>query len=64
MNSKKLIECPVCHNYIDATNINLHENSFIYCYNCNTYFNYHTNSRITTIQKEIYRGRKNDLERV
>jgi len=49
-------QCPACKNYIKINNKNLIENNIIYCNNCNTYFNYKTNSYITPINKEVNRG--------
>lgn len=49
-------QCPACKNYIEIHNRNLRENAIIYCYNCNTYVNYKTNSYITPINKEVNRG--------
>lgn len=60
MNSN-YIKCPACKNYLDATNIKLKENTLIYCYNCNTYFNYTTNSYITVVKKEVSRGSRNGI---
>lgn len=51
-----IIKCPACGWSIDAKNINLKESTLIYCYNCNTYINYKTNSYITSINKEVSRG--------
>lgn len=55
--SSNFIQCPYCKWSIDVTNHKLNENAIIYCYNCNTYINYKTNSSITTLKKEVNRGR-------
>ena len=49
-------QCPICKNYIEINNKNLIGINIIHCNNCNTYFNYKTNSHITTINKEVSRG--------
>lgn len=51
------IQCPYCKWLINVTNHILKENAVIYCYNCNTYINYKTNSSITILKKEVNRGR-------
>ncbi len=55
MNSN-YIKCPYCKWSIDITHHKLKEGAILYCYNCNTYFNYITNSYITIVEKDVSRG--------
>lgn len=49
-------QCPVCKNYIEINSKNLVGDNVIYCKNCYTYFNYKTNSYVSTINKVVNRG--------
>lgn len=51
-----IARCPQCQHFIKIPNF-IKENTWIYCFYCETYFNYKTNSSITTLRKEVNRGR-------